>query len=597
MTPADAPQRRTFPVVRATAGLYALIDRGDRRRALLLMLFGFVATLFDIVALLLIVPLVTTLSTGELPSYLSGPTAVVSLPPWVADHAVVAIGGACALLFIIRAVLGTLQLWWSGGVSHRAEVDLIWRLLRGSATISYSEHLDRDSGEIFRAITESVVRSMHLLAAGLCAAGDLILTLGIGAVIIAVNPLVGGLLIIYFIVAVGGWTVVARSRVHRAGAVLGTATQARFKSLQQGALLARELRLNGRAHNYAMQAVDQSEEVAGARRTVEFVIPANRFVLETVVILGIVLSGAVASATSGSASVLPTLALMLAAMFRGLPALYRLMQFVNLCDFAMPALDTLRAFAAGGGLAAAGAEPDAPVTPPDTTPRIELTDVTFRYPRAQGDVLSDITLVIEPGMRLGIRGSSGAGKSTLLELLLGLRDPTTGTITADGTPLADDVARHQRGIGYVPQTVPLLDDTVAANIAPGWSADEVDHDRVRTVLARVGLGDWLNALPAGTDTVLGPGGPRMSGGQQLRLGLARALYVDPVILVMDEVTAHLDPMATDEMVAVLAGMDSSITQVAVAHDPVAVAYCDVIIDLTGGRISRTWSRTTDGAVA
>jgi ABC-type bacteriocin/lantibiotic exporter with double-glycine peptidase domain len=212
-------------------------------------------------------------------------------------------------------------------------------------------------------------------------------------------------------------------------------------------------------------------------------------------------------------------------------------------------------------------------------------------------VLSDITLVIEPGMRLGIRGSSGAGKSTLLELLLGLREPTTGTITADGLPLTDDVARHQRGIGYVPQTVPLLDDTVAANIAPGWSADEVDHDHVRAVLARVGLGAWLDALPGGTETVLGPGGPRMSGGQQLRLGLARALYANPVILVMDEVTAHLDPAATDEMVAVLAGLDGSITQVAVAHDPAAVAYCDVIIDLTGGRVSGTWSRSTDGAVA
>jgi len=585
MTTREKPRRGTFVVIRAASTLYALIDRDDRRRSLLLMVFNLINTLFDIVALLLIIPLVTTLSSGTAPSYLSGPNAIVSLPSWVLSNPVVAIGGAVALLFIIRAGLGTLQLWWSGGVAHRAEVDLVWRLLNGSATISYSDHLDRDSGEIFRAVTDSVVRAMNLLGLGLSAAGDLILTLGIGAVIIAVNPVVGGLLIVYLAVAIGGWTFVARARVQRAGAVMGTATQARFKALQQGALLARELRLNGRAHSYAMHAVDQSGDVASARRMIDFIIPANRYVLETVVILGIVLSGAVASVTSGSASVLPTLAVMLAAMFRGLPALYRMMQFTNQCDYTMPALDALREYAASGGLAASGAEPGRPVQPPATAPRIAFTNVSFRYPRGHTDVLTDITLTIEPGMRLGIKGSSGAGKSTLLELLLGLREPTTGTITVASRPLSDDMARHQRGIGYVPQTVPLLDDTVAANIAPGWDADEVDHNQVRAVLVRVGLGAWLDGLPNGTSTVLGPGGPRMSGGQQLRLGLARALYAGPVILVIDEVTAHLDPVATDEIVAVLDGLDRSITQVAVAHDPVAVAYCDLVIDLTGGRIA------------
>ena len=589
MSTTDATRRRAFTAIRAVVALNALIDRGDRRRALLLMAFGFVATLFDVVALLLIVPLVTTLSTGTLPWYLAGPDAVITLPQWAADHPVVAIGGMCALLFIIRAVLGTLQLWWSAGVAHRAEVDLIWRLLRGSATMSYSAQLDQESGSMFRAVTDSVVRVMNLLGNGLSAAGDLILTIGIAAVIIAVNPIVGGMLIVYFVVVIGGWTVLARSRLHRAGAVMGPATEARFKSLQQGALMARELRLNGRAHNYALHAVDQSRDVASARRTMEFIIPANRYVLETAVIVGIALCGGVASATAGSASVLPTLGLMLAAMFRGLPALYRLMQFVNLCDFNMPSIETLQAFAAEGGLAADTSD-DAPVAPYGSAPHIAFTDVTFRYPRAQADVLTGITLDIAPGMRLGINGTSGAGKSTLLELLLGLRQPVAGTISVDGHPLDDDVARYQRGIGYVPQTVPLLDDTVAANVAPGWNADDIDHDHVRDVLTRAGLGAWLDALPAGTRTVLGPGGPRMSGGQQLRLGLARALYANPVMLVMDEVTAHLDPAATDEMVRVLAALDPGITQVAVAHDPVAIAYCDVVIDLTGGRIARVTSR-------
>ncbi|MEI7794336.1 MAG: hypothetical protein WCI83_06805, partial [Thermoleophilia bacterium] len=176
MTTAHARTQRTFAPMRAISILHSLLDRRERRRSLFLMGLGCIATVFDVVALLLIVPLVTTLSTGELPAYLSGPTAIVSLPSWVATHAVVALGVACAVLFIIRAVLGTLQLWWSGSVSHHAEVDLIWRLLKGTATISYSDHLDRESGETLRAVTDSVSRAMTLLGAGVCAAGDLILS-------------------------------------------------------------------------------------------------------------------------------------------------------------------------------------------------------------------------------------------------------------------------------------------------------------------------------------------------------------------------------------------------------------------------------------
>ncbi|MEI7794056.1 MAG: hypothetical protein WCI83_05365, partial [Thermoleophilia bacterium] len=177
MSIAKTASGRTFTTIEIIRDLSALIGRGDRRRAGVLMLLGFVATLCDVVALLLIVPLVTTLRTGVLPPYLTGPNASVPLPSWAGDHALVVIGGACATLFVIRAMLGTLQLWWSGGLTHRAEIDIIWRLLKGSATVSYSDHLDRESGEILRAVTESVSRAMTLLGAGICAAGDLILSI------------------------------------------------------------------------------------------------------------------------------------------------------------------------------------------------------------------------------------------------------------------------------------------------------------------------------------------------------------------------------------------------------------------------------------
>jgi ATP-binding cassette subfamily C protein len=168
------------------------------------------------------------------------------------------------------------------------------------------------------------------------------------------------------------------------------------------------------------------------------------------------------------------------------------------------------------------------------------------------------------GSSLGIVGPSGAGKSTLIDLLLGLSVPSSGAILIDGHPL-NSVLRQWRGrVGYVPQRVALFDGTIAQNVALTWS-DEIDRERVQTALERAQLGSLIASRGAGIDERIGERGVSLSGGQQQRLGIARALYTDPLVLVLDEATSSLDTKTEDEVTKSIKALQGEVTLISVAH--------------------------------
>jgi ABC-type multidrug transport system fused ATPase/permease subunit len=168
------------------------------------------------------------------------------------------------------------------------------------------------------------------------------------------------------------------------------------------------------------------------------------------------------------------------------------------------------------------------------------------------------------GSSLGIVGPSGAGKSTLIDLLLGLSVPSSGEIRIDGHPL-NAVLRQWRGrVGYVPQRVALFDGTIAQNVALTWN-DEIDRERVVRALERAQLGSLVASRAGGIDERIGERGVSLSGGQQQRLGIARALYTDPLVLVLDEATSSLDTKTEDEVTKSIKALQGEVTLISVAH--------------------------------
>src|SRR5581483_6408496 len=181
-------------------------------------------------------------------------------------------------------------------------------------------------------------------------------------------------------------------------------------------------------------------------------------------------------------------------------------------------------------------------------------------------------------------GPTGSGKSTLLDLLLGILEPDSGSVLVDGTRLSDCREAWQRSIGYVPQDVYLVDDTLRANVALGWYGDEVDDERVREAVRLAELDKVVANLPQGLETRLGERGVRLSGGQRQRVGLARALYTRPSVLVLDEATSNLDQVTERQIVDTLTALQGGVTMIVVTHRVATVRNCDRVLYLDGGKV-------------
>ena len=171
---------------------------------------------------------------------------------------------------------------------------------------------------------------------------------------------------------------------------------------------------------------------------------------------------------------------------------------------------------------------------------LTLEDVSFTYPESTQPVISNINLTVSKGESIGIVGPSGAGKTTLVDIILGLLQPGSGHITVDKLNIADHIPEWQKNLSYVPQLIYLNDDTFKHNIVFGRHVDEIDEKKLLQAVSLAGLDELVNSLPKGLDTLVGDRGIRISGGQRQRLGIARALYHEPELLVLDEATSSLD---------------------------------------------------------
>jgi ATP-binding cassette subfamily C protein len=212
---------------------------------------------------------------------------------------------------------------------------------------------------------------------------------------------------------------------------------------------------------------------------------------------------------------------------------------------------------------------------------ITLCEISFCYPGATRAALDGVSLTIPKNSSLGVIGPTGSGKSTFVDLLLGLYQPTAGEVLIDNRPLTPAVVPSwQATIGYVPQDIFLIDDTIARNIAFGLSDNEIDPARLREACAIAQIVDFIETeVPNGFDTYVGERGIRLSGGQRQRIGLARALYHRPSLLILDEATSALDIATEAKLLEALRGLAGKLTMVVAAHRLSAVANCDQLIDL------------------
>ena len=213
---------------------------------------------------------------------------------------------------------------------------------------------------------------------------------------------------------------------------------------------------------------------------------------------------------------------------------------------------------------------------------IRLDRVSFRYPKAEKWILKNASLEISKNTSVALIGASGAGKTTAADLILGILEPQEGAVMIDGTDIRKCMTSWHEDVGYIPQTIYLMDDSIRANIAFGIPEAEIDDAAVGKALQEAQLDRFVHALPEGADTVIGDRGVKLSGGQRQRIGIARALYRKPSVLILDEATSALDNETEKEVMEAIDGLHGTRTLIVIAHRLSTIKKCDRIYEVENG---------------
>ena len=219
---------------------------------------------------------------------------------------------------------------------------------------------------------------------------------------------------------------------------------------------------------------------------------------------------------------------------------------------------------------------------------VQISGLGYSYPeKPDSQILENISLDVQAGQMIAFIGPSGAGKTTLASLILGLLQASRGSVLINGAPPREFVDKHPGKVSLVEQTTSLVSGTIAQNIALGHELVDIDMDRLKMALETAELSNWIESLQDGVSTLVDTGS--MSGGQLQRIGLARALYTQPSLLVLDEPTSSLDADTESRISASLSALRGKVTQIAIAHRLTTIEHADVVYLIEDGKISASGS--------
>ncbi|WP_255560096.1 ABC transporter ATP-binding protein [Salinibacterium sp. M195] len=495
----------------------------------------------------------------------------------------VALGLIC-LLIIMKGVLSIVVIWRATRVFANFELVIGSRLFDSYLKSTWTERLKRNSADVVR-LTDSSVSAMvsSYLRPITTLPGEVFSFVTVVIVLAFVQPLVALTALIYLSLLgmVLFFWVTKRSREAGRVGLRFSLRSSRLITEMVGAL--KEVTLRNKSQEAAEVVRANRRRTTQARSNAQFLAQVPRFILESGLIGGFVVVGLVGLATGGVAEATSAVALFGLAGFRMAPSVVRFQSIVSQMATSEPQARAVLAEIKRSESSTNEGD-DLGLEPlPDKPKNLRLSDVTFEYSPGATPALDEVTLNIPFGSTVAFVGASGAGKSTIVDILLGLMSPTAGTVDIDGVAL-DRMTRAWRDhVAYVPQDVALFDATVAQNVALTWTND-LDEDKVREALRQAQLLDTIESRDGGIQARIGERGLSLSGGQRQRLGIARALYAEPLFLVMDEATSALDTTTEAAVGDAIRRLKGSMTIVTVAHRLSTVKEADQIFFMRDGKV-------------
>ncbi len=468
---------------------------------------------------------------------------------------------------------------------------MISRVMAEFLNRPYEKYLGADIPTVFRITDSDIPQTFSLILAMLQLASEAVVSCLIFVVLLLNDP---GMTL--FIIAVFGLLTlfivkVFKPRLNRIGA-RNQAIQSRIAKWRiQATYGLKDVKVLNREEFYVRNYYETGKVGAEVARNYAVLNNMPRLLIETVFIVS-VLGFLVVYINGGGdiTAMVTTISAFAIAAVRVLPSVNRINTYITEIAYTQPSLDFVYDnLQEGMKTDAMLAERKAysQVEKLKLDHQIELSHISFHYPDSDKNIFEDAHMIVPKGKSVGIIGTSGAGKSTIVDILLGLLHAQTGMITCDGVDIFKNYESWLAQIGYIPQSIYLIDESIRDNIAFGIDADKIDEKRIWEVLEEAQLKEFVEELPEGLDTTIGDRGVRLSGGQRQRIGIARALYNDPEILVFDEATSALD---NDTEAAVMEAVNSfhgRKTMIIIAHRLNTIEKCDMIYKVENMKLVET----------
>jgi len=481
----------------------------------------------------------------------------------------VCICGATVLLYVFKTLMSMLVIRLQSRFIVRQQKTLCDRIYRKVMNAPFEFHLRHGSGELVTMMSRSVELGAELLFPLMLLATDLVMVSALSLVLVILMPGVTLSCVAVFLVLGAAVYYPLRSLNVRVGARQAEGELESRRRMLAGFFGAKSAKAMHREKYFTDSYADALDSWLPQRARLFALGQLPRLSMELIAIvtaLGVFAAMALAGVPDGT--LLLSFSLLIAALSRLLPAFSRI--HYNLVRVLQNryAFDSVMAY-----LDLDGEKLETGAPPLSLKDRIEFRHVRFTYPERSEAVIKDFDLTIPVRSSVALTGVTGGGKSTLADILLGLLKPQSGGVFSDGRNIEENLASWRRRAGFVPQHIYLLDDTISANVVFGYPG-KPDAAKVAAALEAAQLTEFVASLPEGVDTVTGENGVRLSGGQRQRLGVARALYGDPELLVMDEATSALDDDTERALVSALDELRGKLTIVTIAHRLSTVEKCD-----------------------
>lgn len=489
-------------------------------------------------------------------------------------------------VFIVKNTFLFVQLKLTFGFVYKNQFATSERMMRNYLRRGYEYFLNADTAVVQRSITSDVNNMYALVLALLQLMSDGVVSLFVVAFCFATNGVMTVLLGAALVVLMLAVKKVLKPIMHKAGEDNQNYYSGLFKWISQTVQGIKEVKIACREQYFVDEYCKCGAGYVNAVQKNSLYNNIPKLLIETVCIAVMVTYMIVLTVSGTSAeNMLEVLSTLAAAAFVLLPAVNRINNQINAIAYAEPCFmsvsDNLQEEINDANVDMSFATVDQKKL--EIKKSIELKDIVYAYPNTDRLIFDRANLTIPIGASVGLVGTSGAGKSTIVDILLGLLEVKEGHICADGIDVKSQYRSFLKNIGYIPQMIFMLDDTIRRNIAFGIPDEEIDERRVWEVLEEAQLDEFVRSLPEGLETGIGERGIRLSGGQRQRIGIARALYHDPEILILDEATSALDNDTEKAIMDSINRFQGRKTLIIIAHRLQTIEKCDLVYRVENGQ--------------